>query len=43
MVAEQVTVLVWVVPAQLFKGKRSQGKLVENQWVNFLGFAHRFY
>ena len=25
------------------KGKRSQGKLFENQWVNFLGFAHRFY
>ena len=22
---------------------RSQGKLVENQRVNFLGFAHRFY
>src|SRR5437868_2302048 len=21
--------------------KRSRGKLVENQWVNFLGFAHR--
>ena len=23
------------------KGKRSRGKLIENQWVNFLGFAHR--
>ena len=23
-------------------GKRSRGKLIENQWVNFLGFAHRF-
>ena len=23
--------------------KRSRGKLIENQWVNFLGFAHRFY
>ena len=22
--------------------KRSRGKLIENQWVNFLGFAHRF-
>ena len=26
-----------------YDGKRSQGKLVQNQWVNFLGFAHRFY
>ena len=26
----------------LTKGKRSRGKLFENQWVNFLGFAHRF-
>ena len=25
------------------EGKRSQGKLIENQWVNFLGFAHRSY
>jgi hypothetical protein len=24
------------------KGKRSQGKLIKNQQVNFLGFAHRF-
>ena len=24
------------------QGKRSRGKLVENQWVNFLSFAHRF-
>jgi hypothetical protein len=23
--------------------KRSRGKLIENQWVNFLGFAHRLY
>jgi hypothetical protein len=23
--------------------KRSRGKLIENQWVNFLGFTHRFY
>jgi len=23
-------------------GKRSQGKLIKNQQVNFLGFAHRF-
>jgi DNA invertase Pin-like site-specific DNA recombinase len=27
---------------ELIKRKRSQGKLIENQWVNFLGFAHRF-
>ena len=25
------------------EGKRSRGKLIENQWVNFLGFTHRFY
>ena len=25
------------------RGKRSQGKLIQNQWVNFLGFAHRLY
>ena len=28
---------------QLNDGKRSRGKLIENQWVNFLGFAYRFY
>ena len=31
--------------AQLYQQigrKRSRGKLIENQWVNFLGFAHRF-
>src|SRR5207248_83161 len=26
---------------QEFLRKRSRGKLIENQWVNFLGFAHR--
>ena len=34
------------VPRDLFAkvvGKRSQGKLVKNQWVNFLGFTFRFY
>jgi type I restriction enzyme, S subunit len=24
------------------EGKRSRGKLVKNQWINFLGFAYRF-
>jgi IS5 family transposase len=28
---------------QLNHGKRSRGKLIENQWVNFLGFTHRLY
>jgi DNA invertase Pin-like site-specific DNA recombinase len=27
----------------LIDSKRSQGKLVKNQWVDFLGFAFRFY
>jgi hypothetical protein len=29
--------------AEEINRKRSRGKLFENQWVNFLGFAHRFY
>ena len=31
------------VALRFVAGKRSQGKLFENQWVNFLGFAYRFY
>ena len=27
--------------APQLRRKRSRGKLIENQWVNFLGFAHR--
>jgi hypothetical protein len=30
------------VPRALI-GKRSRGKLFENQWLNFLAFAHIFY
>jgi hypothetical protein len=29
--------------AEEINRKRSRGKLFENQWVDFLGFAHRFY
>jgi hypothetical protein len=28
---------------QWVQRKRSRGKLIENQWVNSLAFAHRFY
>ena len=28
---------------ELCSRKRSRGKLIKNQWVNFLGFAFRFY
>jgi NifB/MoaA-like Fe-S oxidoreductase len=27
----------------LLRSKRSRGKLIENQWVDFLGFARIFY
>jgi hypothetical protein len=30
------------VALRFVAGKRSRGKLIENQWVHFLGFAHRF-
>src|SRR5215510_14475183 len=31
------------IPFGRVPSKRSRGKLVENQWVDFLGFVHRFY